>query len=466
MVVLCDSHRDFGMNPSKRYDTAMRRTVIAAALALLTSTALHAQCADIAGVLGRLDGARMKLTVEKLVSFGTRHTLSDTKSDTRGIGAARRWIFDELTRVAAASNGRMTVSYQSSMQQGPRTNNTPAEMINVVATIRGTTDPDRIYIATGHYDSMNSDIMNSTLDAPGADDDASGVAVIMDVARALSQHPLDATVMLVAVQGEEQGLLGSRGLAEEAVAKKWNVEGMITNDIVGGTVGGEGDIDNRTIRIFSANTKGAGDGTSRHWARFVRDGVRLYLPHVKPRLIYRLDRFGRGGDHSSFFERGFPAIRFTEANEDYKHEHQTVRVENGAQYGDLPEFVSGDYMRLVASVNAVALVTGACAPAAPKNVKATGAVTNDTTLSWDMGTDADLAGYEIVIRETTSDDWEKVIPVGKVARYTLKDFTIDNVFMGVRAVDSDGNRSPVRTPDERLPELPARSAVAPAAAPK
>ncbi|HXH37979.1 MAG TPA: M20/M25/M40 family metallo-hydrolase [Thermoanaerobaculia bacterium] len=439
----------------------MRRALVAATATLFITATLHAQCADIAGVVGRLDGARMKQTVEKLVSFGTRHTLSDTTSDTRGIGAARRWIFDELTRVAAASNGRMTVSYQSSMQQGPRTNNTPVEMINVVATIRGTTDPDRIYIATGHYDSMNSDIMNSTLDAPGADDDASGVAVIMDVARALSQHPLDATVMLVAVQGEEQGLLGSRGLAEEAVAKKWNVEGMITNDIVGGTVGGEGDIDNRTIRIFSANTKGAGDGTSRHWARFVRDGVRLYLPSVKPRLIYRLDRFGRGGDHSSFFERGFPAIRFTEANEDYKHEHQTVRVENGAQYGDLPQFVSGDYMRLVASVNAVALVTAACAPAAPKNVKASGAVTNDTTLSWDMGTDTDLAGYEIVIRETTSDEWEKVIPVGKVARYTLKDFTIDNVFMGVRAVDADGNRSPVRTPEERLPDVPAKSAAAP-----
>jgi hypothetical protein len=443
----------------------MRRVLIAIALALLTTITLHAQCADVVGVVGRLDGVRMKQTVEKLVSFGTRHTLSDPTSDTRGIGAARRWIFDELTHVAAASNGRMTVAYQSSMQQGPRTRNAPAEMINVVATIRGTTDPDRIYIATGHYDSMNSDIMNSTLDAPGADDDASGVAVIMEVARALSQHPLDATVMLVAVQGEEQGLLGSRGLAEEAVAKKWNVEGMITNDIVGGTVGGEGDIDNRTIRIFSANTKGAGDGTSRHWARFVRDGVRLYLPQVKPRLVYRLDRFGRGGDHSSFFERGFPAIRFTEANEDYKHEHQSVRVENGVQYGDLPEFVSGDYMRLVASVNAVALVTGACAPAAPKNVKASGAVTNDTTLSWDMGTDADLAGYEIVIRETTADDWEKVIPVGKVAHYTLKDFTIDNVFMGVRAVDNDGNRSPVRTPDERLPELPARSAGPPPAVP-
>jgi hypothetical protein len=440
----------------------MRRAIIAALTLLLTTATLHAQCADVAGVVGQLDGARMKQTVEKLVSFGTRHTLSDTTSDTRGIGAARRWIFDEMSRIAAASNGRMTVTYQSSMQQGPRTKNTPVEMINIVATIRGTTDPDRIYIASGHYDSMNSDIMNSTLDAPGATDDASGIAVIMDVARVLSQHPLDATVMLVAVQGEEQGLLGSRGLAEEAVAKKWNVEGMITNDIVGGVTGGEGDIDNHTIRIFSANTKGAGDGTSRHWARFVRDGVRTYLPHVNARLIYRLDRFGRGGDHSSFFERGFPAIRFTQANEDYKREHQTVRVENGVQYGDLPEFVSGDYMRLVASVNTVALVTGACAPAAPKNVKAGGAVTNDTTLSWDMGTDADLAGYEIVVRETTSDDWENVIPVGKVARYTLKDFTIDNVFMGVRAVDKDGNRSPVRTPEERLPEVKAPEVKAPA----
>jgi len=430
----------------------MRRALVVITL-LLTAATLHAQCADVTSLVAQLDGARMKQTVEKLVSFGTRHTLSDTTSETRGIGAARRWIFDELSRVAAASNGRMTVAYQSSMQQGPRTKNVPAEMINVVATIRGTTDPDRIYIATGHYDSMNSDVMNSTLDAPGADDDASGVAVIMDVARVLSQHPLEATVMLVAVQGEEQGLLGSRGLAEEAVAKKWNVEGMITNDIVGGTVGGEGDIDNRTIRIYSANNKGAGEGSSRHWARFVRDGVRLYLANVKPRLIYRLDRFGRGGDHSPFYERGFPAIRFTEPNEDYKHEHQTVRVENGVQYGDLPQFVSSDYMRLVASVNTVALVTGACAPAAPKNVKAGGAVTNDTTLSWDMGTEPDLAGYEIVVRETTVDDWEKVIPVGKVAKYTFKDFTIDNVFMGVRAVDKDGNRSPVRTPEERLPEV-------------
>lgn len=429
----------------------MRRVLTVAIAFFLTTATLHAQCADVAGIVGPLDGARMKQTVEKLVSFGTRHTLSDTTSTTRGIGAARRWIFDGLTRVAATSNGRMTVAYQSSTQQGPRTRNEPVEIINVVATIRGTTDPDRIYIASGHYDSINSDVMNATLDAPGADDDGSGVAVIMELARVLSQHPLGATVMLVAVQGEEQGLLGSRGLSEEAAAKKWNVEGMITNDIVGGAAGGEGDIDNHTVRIFSANPKGAGEGSARHWARFVRDGARVWLPHVNARLIYRLDRFGRGGDHTPFFEKGFPAIRFTEANEDYKHEHQTVRIDNGVQYGDLPQFVSGDYMRVVASVNAVALVTAACAPSAPRNVKATGAVTNDTTLSWDMGTDADLAGYEIVIRETTVDDWEKVIAVGKVSRYTFKDFTIDNVFMGVRAVDRDGNRSPVRTPEERLP---------------
>ncbi|HEX3069901.1 MAG TPA: M20/M25/M40 family metallo-hydrolase [Thermoanaerobaculia bacterium] len=429
----------------------MRRLLNASALFLFAAT-LHAQCADVPAITGQLDGARMKQTVEKLVSFGTRHTLSDTTSPTRGIGAARKWIFDEMTRIASASSGHMTVAYQSSMQKSVRTKNEPVEMINVVATIKGTADPDRIYIATGHYDSINSDNANATLDAPGADDDASGVAVIMELARVLSQHPLEATVMLVAVQGEEQGLLGSRGLAEEAVAKKWNVEGMITNDIVGGAVGGEGDIDNHTVRIFSANPKGAGEGSARHWARFVRDGARVWLPHVNARLIYRLDRFGRGGDHTPFFEKGFPAIRFSEANEDYKHEHQTVRVENGVQYGDLPQFVSPDYMRVVASVNAVALITGACAPAAPRNVKASGAVTNDTTLSWDMGTDADLAGYEIVVRETTSDDWEKVIPVGKVARYTFKDFTIDNVFMGVRAIDKDGNRSPVRTPEERLPQ--------------
>jgi hypothetical protein len=427
------------------------RNALLFVLVLLAPLPAHAQCAaqQLNDLLPQLDGARMKATVEKLVSFGTRHTLSDATSPTRGIGAARQWIFDELSRYAAASNGRMAVAFQSSMQTNKRTNDKPVEVVNVVATIKGTADPDRVYVATGHYDSRVTDVMDATTDAPGADDDASGVAVIMEVARVLSQRRTDATIVLAAVAGEEQGLLGATGLADFAVAQHWNVEGDITNDIVGGVEGGSGTVDNRTIRIFSANQKGVGESTSRHWARFVRDGVRTYLPNVRPRLVYRLDRFGRGGDHRPFFDKGFPAIRFTEPNENYRRQHQNVRTENGIEYGDLTRYVSADYMQLVASTNAIALVTAACAPAPPKNLKVAGAVTDDTTLTWDAATDADLAGYELLVRETTADEWEKVIPIPKASTYTFKNLPIDNVYFGVRAVDKDGNRSPVRTPEER-----------------
>jgi hypothetical protein len=426
----------------------MRRAIVTF-LALALATAASAQDSAVKHldeILAHVDAARLKAIDDKLASFGTRHSLSDTTSTTRGIGAARKWIFDEMSRWAAESGGHMTVEYQSSMQQAKRTNDKPAEMINVVATIRGTTDPNRVYVDTGHYDSMNSDIMNSTNDAPGADDDASGTAVVMELARVLSKTPANATIILAAVMGEEQGLLGSKGLAEWAVEKKLNVEGDITNDIVGGIAGTNGFTDNETLRIFSANEKPNSESTSRHWARFVRDGVRQWLPAVHPRLVYRLDRYARGGDHRSFFEKGFPAIRFTEANEDYHHEHQSPRVENGIQYGDLPQYVDGNYLALVTRVNAVALVTAACAPSAPTSVKAVvKAGLNDTILTWDLGKDASLDHYEIVIRETTSDEWERVLPVGKVATHTIPNVTIDNYFMGVRSVDKDGNRSPVRT---------------------
>jgi hypothetical protein len=420
-------------------------------LVSLVSPAAHAQqvTPPMRAILAELDASRMKASVDTLVGFGTRHTLSATDSKTRGIGAARRWIFDEMTKMAAASDGWMTVAYQSSMQQSARTNNQPVEIVNVVATIKGTTDPNRVYIATGHYDSRNTDINDATGDAPGADDDASGTAVIMELARVLSRHPMDATVVLTAVAGEEQGLLGSRGLADYAVAQHWNVEGDITNDIVGSIEGGSGAIDDQTLRIFSANQKGVGDSTSRHFARFIRDGVRTWLPETRARLVYRLDRFGRGGDHIPFFEKNMPAVRITESNENYRRQHQNVRKENGVEYGDLPQYVSPRYMKLTASMNAIALYTAATAPAAPKNVKVAGAVTDDTTLTWDAGTDADLAGYEIVVRETTADEWEKVIPIGNVHTYTLTGYPIDNVFFGLRAIDKDGNRSPVRTPDER-----------------
>src|SRR5437764_4697146 len=425
----------------------MKRTAIL--LSLFLALSAHAQC-DLDKILPQLDGNRMKATVDKLAAFGTRHSLSPK------IAEARAWILDELTKIAAASNGRMTVRYQSSTHSGARTNNQPVEFVNVVATIKGTSDPDRIFLASGHYDSVNSDQKDITGPAPGADDDASGTAVILELARILSQHPAKATIVLAAVSGEEQGLYGSQGLADEAAAQKWNIEGDITNDIVGGIAGLNGAIDNRTVRIFSANQTPNAESSARHWARFIRDGVRQWLPNARPMLVYRLDRYARGGDHRPFFEKGFPAVRFTEANEDYRHQHQNVRVENGVHYGDLPEFVSGDYMRVVAGVNAIALVTGACAPAAPKNVKVLiKAGQKDTTMSWDAADDVDH--YEIVVRDTTADEWEKVLPIGKVATYTIPDVTIDNAIIGVRAVDAAGHRSPVRTPPEPGARVPGRA---------
>src|SRR5258708_7303498 len=304
---------------------------------LLCTPAAYSQCAtsELGDIIGQLDGARMKANVEKLVTFGTRSTISDATLPTRGVGAARKWIFDEMTKVAAASGGRMTVAYQSSMQSNKRTGDKPVEVVNVVATIKGTSDPNRVYVATGHYDSRNSDIMDPTGDAPGADDDGSGTVAIMELARVLSRRSMDATVVLAAVAGEEQGLLGANGLADFAVQQKWDVEGDITNDIVGGIEGGSGAIDNHTIRIFSANQKGVGDSTSRHWARFIRDGVRTYLPNVRARLVYRLDRFGRGGDHIPFFNKNWPAVRFTEADEKYHSQPQNVRVAKAGASGDL-----------------------------------------------------------------------------------------------------------------------------------
>ncbi|HVT03464.1 MAG TPA: M28 family metallopeptidase, partial [Thermoanaerobaculia bacterium] len=260
--------------------------------------------------------------------------------------------------------------------------------------------------------------------------------------------PMRATVVLAAVAGEEQGLLGSKGLSELAESQGWNVEGMITNDIVGGIEGGDGSIDNRTIRIFAGTQKPIGETSARHWGRFVRDVTRDNLPQVKPRLIYRLDRFGRGGDHIPFFQKGIPAIRFTEAHENYRRQHQNVRTENGVEYGDLAKYVSPDYMRLVASVNLAAVYSAAAAPAAPRDVKVSGAVTDDTTLTWNVGGD-DVAGYEMVVRDTTDDEWRRVIDLGKVATYTLKGVPIDNYFFGVRSMDSAGHRSPVRTPEEK-----------------
>jgi hypothetical protein len=298
-------------------------------------------------------------------------------------------------------------------------------------------------------------------DAPGANDDASGTAAVLEMARAMAPYKFDATIVFMTVPGEEQGLLGATHFAEEAKKANMDIEGMFTNDIVGNSLGGNGVRDRRTLRVFSegvpsnesqaeATTRrsvgGENDSTSRQLARYIREVSALYVPGMRVAMIYRRDRYGRGGDHIPFLERGFAAVRFTEPNEEYRHQHQNVRVENGIQYGDLPQFVDFDYVAKVAWVNAASLASLAMAPARPKNVTVVNALSNDTELKWDANKEPDLAGYEIIWRDTTAATWTNSRPVGNVQSYTVKGMSKDNYFFGVRAVDRSGNRSPASYP--------------------
>jgi hypothetical protein len=304
--------------------------------------------------------------------------------------------------------------------------------------------------------------IDAVCDAPGANDDASGVAAVLEMARVMSRYRFDATIVFMAVAGEEQSLLGSTHYAEQAKQKNWNIEAMFTNDIVGNTLGGNGVRDRRTVRVFSegvpsneteeeARTRrsvgGENDSAARQLARFIKETGARYMPGFNVMMVYRRDRYLRGGDHIPFLERGYPAVRFTEPNEDYRHQHQNVRVEGGVQYGDLPQFVDFGYVAQVARINAASLASLALAPAAPKDVGIlTRRLTNDTDLQWSASTEPDLAGYEIVWRETTSPVWTGARMVGRVTTYTMQGMSKDNYFFGVRAVDSDGNRSPVAYP--------------------
>jgi hypothetical protein len=415
-------------------------------------------------IVRRIDQRNIERTIRKLVSFGTRNTLSEQDNPNRGIGAARDWLYGEFQQAARESGGRMTVEKQTFEQPKARRVPQPTMLTNVVATLRGTQPESegRLYVVSGHYDSMCSSPTDGKCDAPGANDDASGTAAVLEMARAMARYEFDATIVFMVVAGEEQGLLGATYFAEQAKQKSWNIEGMITNDIVGNTLGGNGVRDRRTLRVFSegvpsneteaeATTRrsvgGENDSSSRQFARFIHEIGPRYVPSMRIAMIYRRDRYGRGGDHIPFLERGYPAVRFTEPNEDFRHQHQNLRVENGVQYGDLPEFVDFGYIANVARVNAATLAALASAPAKPKNVGVlTGRLSNDTDLQWDEGKESDLLGYEIVWRETTDAVWAKSRWVGKVTRYTLPGMSKDNYFFGVRAVDKTGNRSPVSFP--------------------
>ena len=417
---------------------------------------------EIVKMIKEVSARNIENSIRKLVSFGTRNTLSEQNNPTRGIGAARDWIYAEFQRFSSECGGCLLVEKQSFVQ--PKANRVPepTTLTNVIATLKGTSDPDRIYVVSGHYDSMCTSPTDAKCDAPGANDDASGTATVIELARVMSKRDYDATIVFMTVPGEEQGLLGAAYYAEQAKQKAMNIEAMFTNDIVGGVTSHKNSVNRNRVRVFSegvpsnetdqqANTRrsvgGENDSAARQLARYVKEQSDRYLKNFGPWMIYRRDRYGRGGDHIPFLERGFAAVRFTESDEDYTHQHQNVRTENGVFYGDTPEFVDFGYVANVARVNMIALASLAKAPAKPKNVGiVTGRLTNDTDLKWDANTDADLAGYEVVWRDTTAAEWTNSIFVGNVTNYTAKGMSKDNVFFGVRAVDKAGNKSPVVYP--------------------
>lgn len=425
---------------------------------------------QISKIVTEIDPKNIERTIRKLVSFGTRNTLSDQNDPNRGIGAARDWLYAEFQQAAAQSGGRMTVEKQTFEQPKAARVPQPTMLTNIVATLKGTQaeSANRVYVVSGHYDSMCSSPSDAKCDAPGANDDASGTAAVLEMARVMAKYQFDATIVFMTVPGEEQGLLGATHFAEEAKKSNTDIEAMFTNDIIGSSLGGNGLHDPHTVRVFSegvpsnetpqeAMTRrsvgGENDSTSRQLARFIKEVGEQYVTSMKVWMIYRRDRYGRGGDHQPFLERGYAAVRFTEPNENYQHQHQNVRIQDGIQYGDLPQFDDFNYIADVARVNAAALAALASAPARPKNVTFPSGLANDTPIKWDANKEPDLAGYEIVWRDTTEATWTHSQSVGNVQTFTMKGMSKDNFFFGVRAVDKEGNRSPVTYP-RQAPRAP------------
>jgi hypothetical protein len=424
----------------------------------------HPQKPDsqLKAILEELDQGRIEATINALVGFGTRHTLSSQTDPNRGIGAATEWVFQQFLSSAANSAGRMTVEKQSFVQPVSSRIPVPTVITNVIATLRGTASPERIYVVTAHLDSRVTDVMNATADAPGADDDGSGVAVVLELARVMAKRPSEATIVFATVTGEEQGLYGSAFMAAQYKAANADIQGMFSNDIVGASSAFDGTKpDPHRVRLFVEGVPtsetagqasirqavgGENDGPSRQLGRFAKLVAENDETDTQVWVIWRRDRYLRGSDHISFLAQGYPAARFTEPRENFNHEHNDVRVENGVQFGDLPEFLDYGYITRVAKTNAAVLWSLAQAPGTPKNAKIlTASLTNLTTLTWNRGTEPDLAGYEVLWRDTTDSEWTHVIPVGDVSTFTV-DLSKDNVFFGIRAVDTDGHRSPVAFP--------------------
>ena len=410
---------------------------------------------------------RIQKDIEKLVGFGTRHTLSDTISDTRGIGAARRWIKSEFDRISSECDNCLEVFYQSAMEpKNDRRIIRDTKIVNVVAIQRGSMHPNRYVIMSGDIDSRVSDPNNFTSDSPGANDNASGMAGTLEAARVLSKYNFPVSIIYVGLSGEEQGLYGGKHLARKAKEEGWDVIGIINNDMIGNIHGIDGVIDNGTFRVFSEAMSmtltdeekramryygGEVDGPSRQLARYIDRITDEYMVNLDAIMIYRLDRFGRGGHHRPFNDEGFTGVRIMETHENYNRQHQDLRQENGIDYGDVIDWVDFDYAAKLTAVNALTLASLASAPEAPKNLAIGGAVQPSTRLQWDLSDDSNLMGYRVYWRKTTSSQWEHSTYIGKRDSYLLENLVIDNYLFGVASVGKNGAESLVAFPYKLIP---------------
>lgn len=415
-------------------------------------------------IVGAVSAERIERDIRTLAGFGTRHTLSDTLSDSRGIGAARRWIKAELDRISAGCDGCLEVYYQTSYVGGTERIPDTVAVVNVIAVQRGTADPERYVVMSGDIDSRASDVLDATTDAPGANDNASGMAGVLEAARVLTKHRFAASVVYAGLSGEEQGLFGGRHMAEVAKRDGWRIEAVLNNDMIGNIQGQNGVVDNTVARVFSEGiradetdrmarirrfTGGEVDSPSRNLARYVARVAERYVPNLRMMLVYRLDRFGRGGHHRPFNDVGFPAVRIMEANEDYRRQHQDIRVEDGVEYGDVVKEVEFDFAAKLTALNAAVLASLAWAPPPPRGVEIRGAVRPSTTLCWRPIPEErapELAGYRVHWRPTDAPRWRWSAYVGEAARHTLENVVIDNYVFGVSSVSERGFESPVVFP--------------------
>lgn len=441
----------------------MRSLALASLLCLFVAPVAHGQAPPpqqplLRAVAADVSADRLRATVARLVGFGTRHTLSDTKSNRRGIGAARRWAESEFRAIGSSCGGCLEIATRSETVTGNRIA-TPTEVVDVLAVQRGSTDPSRVIVISGHIDSRVTDVANATSDAPGANDDGSGTAAVLEAARVLSKHRFAATLVYAVLSGEEQGLYGGAILARYAKAQGWRVEADLNNDIVGNTHGQSGVVDANHVRVFSEGTRatetpeeagrrryngGELDTPSRNLARYLDTLADRYLTDFDAVMVYRTDRFGRGGDQVKMLEAGYPSVRITEAAENYTRQHQDLRIENGVRYGDTVDGVDFPYLAQVTRLNVLAMASMASAPAPPSGVDISGAVSADTTVKWSP--EAGAADYRVWWRATTDPQWKFSRTSNGATELKLQNVVIDDWFFGVSAVSADGFESPVVYP--------------------